>query len=89
MVTKALANFTANLTYEKLSEHSISMAKKSLLDWLGVAIGGSREEPAKIIRDTIIKAKIKEATIFAEGCEQTSALDAAFCNGGCFPQLGF
>ena len=28
MVTKALANFTANLTYEKLSEHSISMAKK-------------------------------------------------------------
>ena len=89
MVTKALANFTANLTYEKLSEHSISMAKKSLLDWLGVAIGGSREEPVKIIRDTIIKAKIKEATIFAEGCEQTSALDAAFCNGAASHSLDF
>lgn len=89
MTTKALANFTANLTYEKLSEHSISMAKKCLLDWLGVAIGGSREEPAKIIRDTIIKFQVKEATVFAEGCEQTSALDAAFCNGAASHSLDF
>lgn len=43
MTTKALAKFTAELCYEKLSAHSIEMAKKCLLDWLGIAIRGSQE----------------------------------------------
>lgn len=89
MSTKALADFTANLTYNKLSEHSVSMAKKCLLDWLGVAIGGSREEPANIIRQTIVKYHISEATIFTKSCEHTSALDAAFCKGAASHSLDF
>ena len=43
MTTRALAEFTAELCYEKLSAHSIEMAKKCLLDWLGIAIRGSQE----------------------------------------------
>lgn len=89
MTTKALADFTSRLTYEKLSPHSVSMAKKCLLDWLGVAISGSQEQPAKIIRQTIVKPSAGEATILAQDCERTSALDAAFCNGAASHSLDF
>lgn len=89
MSTELLANFTTALTYDKLSDRSIGMAKKCFLDWLGVAIGGSREVPAKIIRKTIIKTSVKEATVFAQDCEQTSALDAAFCNAAASHSLDF
>ena len=52
MTTKALAKFTAELCYEKLSANSIEMAKKCLLDWLGIAIRGSQEKPVRIIHDS-------------------------------------
>ena len=55
MTTKALAKFTAELCYEKLSAHSIEMAKKCLLDWLGIAIRGSQEKPVRIIHDVILQ----------------------------------
>ncbi len=89
MTTKALADFTSRQTYDKLSPHSLSMAKKCLLDWLGVALGGSREPPAQIIRRAIVKPGLSEASVFAQGCERTSALDAAFCNGAASHSLDF
>lgn len=89
MTTKALADFTAGLTYDKLSPQSVKMAKKCLLDWLGVTLGGSREPPAQIIRKTITKPGADEATVFAQGCGRTSALDAAFCNGAASHSLDF
>ena len=61
MTTKELAKFTSNLTYEKLSGHSIDMAKKCILDHLGVAIRGSQENPAQIIRSVVLKSKSDEA----------------------------
>ena len=64
MTTKALAKFTAELCYEKLSAHSIEMAKKCLLDWLGIAIRGSQEKPVRIIHDVILQGDAPQANIF-------------------------
>lgn len=56
MTTKALAKFTSELSYEKLTPQSREMTKKCLLDWLGIAIRGSQEVPTQIIRKVILPA---------------------------------
>ncbi|MBR0293812.1 MAG: MmgE/PrpD family protein, partial [Acidaminococcaceae bacterium] len=65
MTTKALAEFTSALKYKKLSAHSVEMAKRCMLDWLGIAIRGSRETPSRIIRETILDAGAGNATVFS------------------------
>lgn len=89
MTTKELAKFTSNLTYEKLSNHSIDMAKKCILDHLGVAIRGSQEKPAKLIRSVVLKSNSEEATVFDKNTKKATALEAAFCNGAASHTLDF
>lgn len=89
MTTKELSTFTSALTYSKLSEHTIDMAKKCILDHLGVAIRGSKEKPAEIIRSVVLKAGGDEATVFDGNNTKTTALNAAFCNGAASHTLDF
>lgn len=90
MKTKALAKFTAELCYEKLSAHSIEMAKKCLLDWLGIAIRGSQEKPVRIIHDVILQGDAPKANIFGSiPAKKASALNAAFINSAASHSLDF
>lgn len=89
MITKTLADFTASLSYDKMTPVSIDMAKKCILDWLGVSIRGSQEQPAKLIRQTILCNEAKQATVFDGGQSKTSVFDAAFCNGAASHTLDF
>ena len=89
MTTKALAEFTSSLNYKKLSGHSVEMAKRCMLDWLGIAIRGSRETPSRILRETILDTGVQKATIFSNPILKTNALNAAFCNGAASHSLDF
>lgn len=89
MITKILADFTASLSYDKLTPVSIDMAKKCILDWLGVSIRGSQEQPAKLIRQTILCNEAKQATVFDGEQSKASVFDAAFCNGAASHTLDF
>lgn len=89
MITKTLADFTASLSYDKLTPVSIDMAKKCILDWLGVSIRGSQEQPAKLIRQIILCNEAKQATVFDGGHSKASVFDAAFCNGAASHTLDF
>lgn len=90
MTTKALADFVADLKYEKLSDSTVRMTKKCILDWLGVCIRGSQEKPIKIIRRLLLDGGGKpQATVLAGGSEKTTALNAAFCNGSSSHSLDF
>lgn len=89
MTTKTLAEFTANLSYEKLSQTSVEMAKKCILDWLGVSIRGSKEMPARIIRRTILDKKNNDAVVFGDEHQQANVFEAAFCNGSASHTLDF
>lgn len=89
MITKTLADFTASLSYDKLTPVSVDMAKKCILDWLGVSIRGSQEQPAKLIRQTILCNEAKQATVFDGGQSKASVFDAAFCNGAASHTLDF
>src|SRR5262245_2814730 len=48
-LTERLANFCVDLKYEDLSHEVKDEAKKAILDWLGVALIGSKEESTRII----------------------------------------
>lgn len=90
--TKSLADFTANITYEKLSDTSKMMAKKCILDWLGVAVLGSQERPAQLLRQVISgsgAATGGEAMLLNGKWERTTALNAAMCNGAASHTLDF
>ena len=89
MITKTLADFTASLSYDKLTPVSVDMAKKCILDWLGVSIRGSQEQPAKLIRQTILCNEAKQATVFDGGQSKAYVFDAAFCNGAASHTLDF
>ena len=90
MTTKEIATFTAELSFEKLPAPTIRKTKQCILDWLGVCIRGSQEQPIKIIRDVLLQSGGKEqANVLAGNGEKTSALQAAFCNGAASHSLDF
>ena len=90
MTTKALADFTAGLCYEKLSKHSIDMAKKCLLDWMGIAIRGSQENSVRIIHDVILQGDVPQANLLgSKPAQKVSALNAAFINSAASHSLDF
>lgn len=89
MTTRKLASFTSNLTYDRLSAHSREMAKRCMLDWLGVAIRGSQEKPAALIRQVLNDPGPGEATVFSGGTMKDNVLNAAFCNGSASHSLDF
>ena len=90
MTTKALADFVAGVQYDKLSPETVRITKQCILDWLGVCIRGSQEKPIQIIRKLLLNGGSKaQATVLAGRAEQTTALNAAFCNGSASHSLDF
>ena len=89
METETLASFTSGLSYDKLSSHSVSMAKQCMLDWLGVCIRGAQERPVKIIRQIILKPRSGKSTVLDGESTMSSVLNAAFCNGAASHSLDF
>ena len=88
--TAQLAKFTAEMTFEKLPARAVAMAKQCLLDWLGVALRGSLEEPARILRATALKmCGNGEATVFDGGTRRVDAVSAALVNGAASHTLDF
>ncbi|HKJ91670.1 MAG TPA: MmgE/PrpD family protein, partial [Longimicrobiales bacterium] len=47
-ITAAMARWAAGLTYDDLGEQAIHEGKRTLLDALGCALGGYRQEDAEI-----------------------------------------
>lgn len=88
-VTAKIAKFVADTEYEKIPSKAVETAKRAVLDCLGVALAGSREEDAKICAQVARQEAAKEeATVFGQGL-RTSALQAAFANGTAAHALDF
>jgi 2-methylcitrate dehydratase PrpD len=81
MLSRELAEFIAGVRYENLPPETIRLARLALLDWLGSALGGGREEPALMaLRVLGAQGGSPQATLLPSG-EKTSALNAALGNG--------
>lgn len=81
-ISQMIGAFIAESHGSSLPEEAIHLAKRSMLDCVGVALAGGLYEPsAQIVRECVLaNAGISEATIWGTS-HATSALDAALVNG--------
>lgn len=79
-VTRALADFLAAAKFEDLPSAVVAEAERAVLDWLGSALAGSIEIPARLAQRVAAGfGSSDEATVF--GASRASALGAALANG--------
>src|SRR5262245_32620094 len=88
-VAEALASYAVNLKYEDLPPEVVRVAKRTILDTIGCAIGGHASGPSQIALKLAgaVSAK-QQATVMCTGI-RTSPDYAAFANGVMIRYLDF
>jgi 2-methylcitrate dehydratase PrpD len=76
-----LSGFIANTRYDTIPPRALETAKVAIMDSLGVAIAGAREESAEISGRMIREERAKEEAIIYGQRFKSSAMQAAFVNG--------
>lgn len=88
-VTTALASWVAALRHADIDADARRVASHCLLDWLGVALPGSREPAARMVRDeALAEGGHPQATLIGTA-QRASALQAALVNGTASHALDF
>jgi 2-methylcitrate dehydratase PrpD len=81
MVTKTLARYIVGANYENLPEKVRKEGVRTLLNWVGVAVGGSRHVTVNIAVDALAPfSGPAQATILGRR-ERFDVMNAAFVNG--------
>jgi len=80
-ITKYLASFVVDTSFNDLPEEVTEHAKVCILDWLGAALAGSPEPPAKIVTSIIRKIGGKKESTIVGTDIKTSCANAALANG--------
>lgn len=79
-LSKVLAKYSVQMTYEKLPPEVIAFTKLCILDYFGSAIAGSDKPPIQMISDLVKEmGGAEQASLFTGG--KTSVLQAALVNG--------
>ena len=79
---RVLANYAANLTFDKLPKDVVDAIKRVLIDTLGCAYGAAGAEPVKIAEETFRQSFAGKAVAHViAGREPLSAEGAALVNG--------
>jgi 2-methylcitrate dehydratase PrpD len=79
-MTRQLAGFLAAARFEDLSPETVEHTQRAVLDWLGSALAGSIEPPARMAQGVAAGlGTSNDATVFSAG--RRSAAGAAFANG--------
>lgn len=80
-ITARIAQFVAQTQYDAIPPKALANAKTAVLDCVGVAFAGSREQCAEIAAQIARQEDArKESTVFGQAFK-SSALQAAFVNG--------
>jgi 2-methylcitrate dehydratase PrpD len=81
LVTEKLAGFVAGCRFDDLPKKTARLGKICTLDWIGSALAGSREPPAKIVASILGEiGGNRESTVIGTSTV-TSCLNAALANG--------
>ncbi len=79
-VTRRLAEATSAARYNDLPPHVLVDTRRAILDWLGSALAGSIETPARLAQQIVARlGASNEATVFS--APRSSAAGAALANG--------
>ena len=88
-ISQALGSFVANTRYEDLPEHTRQMAKRCLLDGLGVSLAATGLDVCRpFVEFAVEQGGRPESTAFATGARVPAPL-AAFANGALAHALDF
>jgi 2-methylcitrate dehydratase PrpD len=79
--THDIAARVASIRYEDLPPDVVEWARQTLLDWLGVALAGSREQLARILRDEAAEQGGNPVATIVGGKFKTGTQLAALVNG--------
>jgi 2-methylcitrate dehydratase PrpD len=86
--SRLLAETIAKTTWQDLPPEVVEYTRRAVLDWLGSALAGSIEWPARIVQDFVSSlGRSEEATVFGAG--RSSAAGAALANGAASHILEF
>jgi 2-methylcitrate dehydratase PrpD len=79
--TRSLGAFAAGLTRERIPADQFTYVRKSLLDWLGCCLAGTREPAVRSLNEVLeVAGGDGPATVIARG-RRATVLDAALLNG--------
>jgi 2-methylcitrate dehydratase PrpD len=80
-LTSQLAERSAELSFDRLPDNVVAMARLCVLDWLGVTVVGSREPAPRTLLRTLAPGQVADgASVIGHGI-RVSALQAALVNG--------
>jgi 2-methylcitrate dehydratase PrpD len=80
-VSEKIAQWVYAITYDSIPQEVVNVAKRCILDLIGVTLAGSREQAAQIIRQYVAEVKgTEESTVIGLGT-RTTRTEAAFANG--------
>jgi len=80
-LTRALVDSVRTLGWEDIPEDAREVARQCLLDFLGCALAGAREEPVEILVGTVVRAEASREASLVGRSERASRLSAARVNG--------
>ena len=88
-ITRSLANHAMGLTFKALPAEVVEVAKHCLLDWIGVALAGSKEPLTQILIDQVkADGGAAQATLIGDG-RKVNMAQAALINGSASHALDF
>lgn len=80
LISRLLAELAATARYEDLPLDVVQESRRAVLDWLGSALAGALEPPARMVQQVVAGfGAAAEATVFGAG--RSSAASAALANG--------
>ena len=79
--TEKVSNFIVKTNYKHLPKKAIHIAKRAILDWIGVTIAGSNEPGPKILAEHVRRMGASPEAGVVCGGFQTSADLSAWVNG--------
>lgn len=81
-VSKAVVKFIQTVQYEDFPDEAIALAKRCIIDGLGVMLAGSTQPAGQILHDYIKDTDTrKHTTVYGQQAYKTSAAAAALVNG--------
>ncbi|NNC66308.1 MAG: MmgE/PrpD family protein [Gammaproteobacteria bacterium] len=80
-LTREVAEFVVNTSYENIPGEVVELARKSILDGLGLALSGSVAESGKIVQNYLLAQKTLGETTVIGTSQRVPERFAAFANG--------
>src|ERR1051325_4744133 len=87
--TRALVDAVRTLRWDDIPEDAREVGRQCLLDFLGCALAGAREEPVEILVATVVRPERSSEAALVGRTERASRLTAALVNGTAGHALDF